>query len=75
MAFRRSTISLLKLVKNGNLNKPIPFETSFLISQQFRMVSEAMENAKKRVALLTEDPGNDVKLKMYALFKQVNSFM
>lgn len=33
-------------------------------------VSQEMEDAKKRVASLTEDPGNDVKLKMYALFKQ-----
>ncbi|XP_065676484.1 enoyl-CoA delta isomerase 2-like [Hydra vulgaris] len=29
-----------------------------------------MEEAKKRVALLKEDPGNDAKLKLYGLFKQ-----
>ena len=28
--------------------------------------------AKDRVGTLTQDPGNDVKLKMYGLFKQVN---
>ena len=27
--------------------------------------------AKENVSKLTQDPGNDVKLKMYALFKQV----
>ena len=27
--------------------------------------------AKERVGTLTQDPGNEVKLKMYALFKQV----
>ena len=27
--------------------------------------------AKDRVGTLTQDPGNDVKLKMYALYKQV----
>lgn len=35
--------------------------------------SNAMDDAKKRVGLLTEDPGNDVKLKMYALFKQATT--
>ena len=36
-------------------------------------VSDAdFQAAKDRVSTLTQDPGNDVKLKMYALFKQVN---
>ena len=32
------------------------------------------EDAKKRLNSLKEDPGNEVKLKMYALFKQVLGF-
>ena len=32
---------------------------------------QTMEDAKNKVSLLKEDPGNDAKLKMYALYKQV----
>ncbi len=32
-----------------------------------------LEKAKERLSALTEDPGNDVKLKLYALFKQVST--
>lgn len=31
------------------------------------------ENAMNQVKLLKEDPGNEVKLKLYALYKQVNA--
>ena len=31
-----------------------------------------LEQAKERVTTLTEDPGNDIKLKLYALYKQVS---
>jgi len=51
------------------LKNASPLQTSLLI-QQKRFVSQDMENAKKRVSQLTEDPGNEFKLKMYALFKQ-----
>lgn len=34
-------------------------------------VSKEFEEAKNRLGQLSEDPGNDVKLKIYALFKQV----
>lgn len=34
-------------------------------------LQDDFENAKSRVGTLKEDPGNDVKLEMYALFKQV----
>ena len=55
------------------LKNASPLQTSLLI-QQKRFVSQDMENAKKRVSQLSEDPGNEVKLKMYALFKQVSNF-
>ena len=34
-------------------------------------ISDQFNQAKENVATLTQDPGNEVKLKMYALFKQV----
>lgn len=33
-------------------------------------MSDAFQAAVERVAQLTDDPGNDVKLKLYGLFKQ-----
>lgn len=36
-------------------------------------VSQEFEDAKKRLGSLSEDPGNDVKLKIYALFKQATA--
>ncbi len=35
------------------------------------MVSKEFEDAKSRLSTLTEDPGNETKLKIYGLFKQV----
>ena len=41
-------------------------QTTWLLS------SEAdLERAKQKLATLSEDPGNEVKLKLYSLFKQV----
>ena len=40
----------------------------------FNFASKEFEEAKTRLGTLKEDPGNDVKLKMYALFKQVISY-
>lgn len=37
----------------------------------FSSASEDLEKAKARLSILTEDPGNDVKLKLYGLYKQV----
>ncbi len=34
-------------------------------------MSDQFNRAKENVSTLTQDPGNEVKLKMYALFKQV----
>ena len=36
----------------------------------FNSVSKQFEEAKEKITTLTEEPGNDVKLKLYALFKQ-----
>ena len=39
--------------------------------RRFSSASEDLEKAKARLSVLTEDPGNDVKLKLYGLYKQV----
>ena len=41
------------------------------MSKLTQLVSKEFENAKTKLNTLKEDPGNDVKLKIYALFKQV----
>ena len=40
--------------------------------RRFSSASEDLEKAKARLSVLTEDPGNDVKLKLYGLYKQVH---
>jgi acyl-CoA-binding protein len=37
----------------------------------FQLASKEFNDAKERLGTLSEDPGSDVKLKIYALFKQV----
>ena len=47
---------------------------NFHVSQ--RILGDIQENfkaAKEKLNTLKDDPGNDVKLKLYALFKQVSS--
>ena len=39
--------------------------------RQYSSASEDLEKAKARLNVLTEDPGNDMKLKLYGLYKQV----
>lgn len=43
-------------------------------STSFQLASKEFNDAKERLGTLTEDPGSDVKLKIYALFKQVSLF-
>ncbi|VTJ63316.1 Hypothetical predicted protein [Marmota monax] len=38
-----------------------------------RASEKDFENASNQLKLLTKDPGNEVKLKLYALYKQVNA--
>lgn len=42
----------------------------FHLSSQ-SLVSKEFEEAKAKLSTLQEDPGSDVKLKIYGLFKQV----
>ena len=41
------------------------------VSASLGASEEELERAKARVTQLKEDPGNEVKLKLYGLFKQV----
>lgn len=72
----RGSLSFVKLLRTSRkYQQSLPIKaTSFPAAaaqqQQLRFVSQDMENAKKRVSQLTEDPGNETKLKMYALYKQ-----
>ena len=42
-------------------------------STAMRTSQKDFNNAVSQVKLLKEDPGNEVKLKLYALYKQVNA--
>lgn len=68
MAFRTAQY-LIRLSMRSNTNR-LALRNTSVSAKTYSSVSNDMEEAKKRVALLTEDPGNDVKLKMYALYKQ-----
>ena len=48
------------------------FRRNLSISQKFSSISQKFDKAKDQLNSLKNDPGNEVKLKMYALFKQVN---
>ena len=61
-----------RIIRQSTLNK-----CRIIHLKQVRQISisvisrQTMEDAKNKVSLLKEDPGNDAKLKMYALYKQV----
>lgn len=44
-----------------------------LCGPAMRASQKDFENATNQVKLLKKDPGNEVKLKLYALYKQVNT--
>ena len=56
---------------NRNLFELYYFIRNFHLSKVTNLVSKEFEDAKANLGKLEEDPGNDVKLKLYALFKQV----
>jgi hypothetical protein len=49
------------------------FYREFHLTQK-AFVSKDFEEAKAKLNTLQEDPGSDIKLKIYALFKQVKGF-
>ena len=65
-------------VVRGKISTHLPCIRHFTRSYQrgihttWLLSSEAdLERAKQKLATLSEDPGNEVKLKLYSLFKQV----
>ena len=56
------------------LRRTVNYQRLALVQQSSRhmsAMSDQFNQAKENVAKLTQDPGNEMKLKMYALFKQV----
>ncbi len=54
---------------------PILPQSRLLSGSTIRWAATAdLDKAKERVTTLSEDPGNDVKLKLYALYKQVREY-
>ena len=72
MALRIALAQLNKMQTSTFTNSSMLRNASYSV-RKFTSTQPKMnlEDAKNKVALLTEDPGNDAKLKMYALYKQV----
>lgn len=81
MAFsilRHSAVLTIRAARLPGLSCPrymliaLSCRRSFHTTQLLGLASEdELEKAKQKLTTLTEDPGNDVKLKLYSLFKQV----
>lgn len=54
---------------------PSPTRRLFGSSPRLSGSSEDLNKAQERLSVLTEDPGNEIKLKLYGLYKQVNALM
>lgn len=72
MSFANKLSNVVRLVAWHRITSASLIQTISIHSTRMALVSAEMEEAKRRVGTFTEDPGNDVKLKMYALFKQAN---
>lgn len=72
MAFRLTSV-LTRGLDKYTVKRSIPSFIAQLQSSCRYMsgMSDQFNEAKENVGKLTQDPGNEVKLKMYALFKQV----
>ena len=49
-------------------------QTPVYCARRLLSTVEDLEKTKQRLNVLTEDPGNDAKLKLYGLYKQVGFF-
>ena len=66
--------NFLKLTRASKTLYPIFAHSNKLIHLTNKsFASKEFEDAKNRLSTLTEDPGNEVKLKLYALFKQATT--
>ena len=69
---KRTTVRLSDAVNSGLLPCVQTLSPRFVsVSASLGASEEELERAKARVIQLKEDPGNEVKLKLYGLFKQV----
>ena len=62
------TRGFYKRISQGNILSLMQMQSK---ARNLSSISDQFNQAKENVSKLTQDPGNAVKLKMYALFKQV----
>lgn len=65
-------LSLCLRSVSGSVSSSLSSSISRPVTRLFSSVSERFAAAQSKLDTLTEDPGNEVKLKMYGLFKQAN---
>lgn len=59
------------IMANSSLVKHLIVQNKQFHLSTFRQVTKEFEDAKEKLSDLNEDPGSDVKLKIYGFFKQV----
>ena len=72
----RSVLRLKQVSRILPTAQRLSVKRNFYVNQ--RALGDAEENfkaAKERLSTLKEEPGNEVKLKLYGLFKQVRYFI
>ena len=67
MATIFSSLARWSISKCGTIRSPIALN----IVKRFSSSANELEKAKQMLNQLREDPGNDIKLKLYGLYKQV----
>ena len=67
MATIFSSLARSSITKCGTIRSPIALN----IVKRFSSSANELEKAKQMLNQLREDPGNDIKLKLYGLYKQV----
>ena len=60
------------LLRSGQAGQSLFFSRSLRSTSAARLATEKdLERAKEKLSQVKEDPGNEIKLKLYGLFKQV----
>ena len=67
-----SPSTLLRLSSAPAGGRPLLSLRTLSVSATRLTGEEELGKAKEKLSRLKEDPGNDIKLKLYGLFKQVN---
>jgi len=67
--------SMRRYVVRHSFQLAKPCSAYFLNHRIFSSHVDVIEKAKERLNQLTEDPGNEAKLKLYGLYKQVQLYI